>query len=72
MMQISSPMGQLTNDIQQARQAYQNQMAAVNINDPEQMLTSQFTMNQYSAFLDFKSIEMKMINDIRNRILSRI
>ncbi|EIQ95256.1 type III secretion apparatus needle protein [Yersinia pestis PY-15] len=65
-------MGQLTNDIQQARQAYQNQMAAVNINDPEQMLTSQFTMNQYSAFLDFKSIEMKMINDIRNRILSRI
>ncbi len=58
-MQISSPMGQLTNDIQQARQAYQNQMAAVNINDPEQMLTSQFTMNQYSAFLDFKSIEMK-------------
>ncbi|WP_016607741.1 type III secretion system needle filament subunit SctF, partial [Yersinia pestis] len=39
---------------------------------PEQMLTSQFTMNQYSAFLDFKSIEMKMINDIRNRILSRI
>ncbi|AAS60685.1 EscF/YscF/HrpA family type III secretion system needle major subunit [Yersinia pestis] len=71
-MQISSPMGQLTNDIQQARQAYQNQMAAVNINDPEQMLTSQFTMNQYSAFLDFKSIEMKMINDIRNRILSRI
>ncbi|AXY34847.1 type III secretion system needle filament subunit SctF [Yersinia pseudotuberculosis] len=71
-MQISSPMGQLTNDIQQARQAYQNQMAAVNINEPEQMLTSQFTMNQYSAFLDFKSIEMKMINDIRNRILSRI
>ncbi|AJJ45557.1 type III secretion system needle filament subunit SctF [Yersinia pestis] len=71
-MQISSPMGQLTNDIQQARQEYQNQMAAVNINDPEQMLTSQFTMNQYSAFLDFKSIEMKMINDIRNRILSRI
>ncbi|CND80171.1 type III secretion system needle filament subunit SctF [Yersinia pseudotuberculosis] len=71
-MQISSPMGQLTNDIQQARQAYQNQMAAVNINESEQMLTSQFTMNQYSAFLDFKSIEMKMINDIRNRILSRI
>lgn len=34
-MQISSPMGQLTNDIQQARQEYQNQMAAVNINDPD-------------------------------------
>ncbi|AHK19542.1 type III secretion protein [Yersinia similis] len=71
-MHISSPMGQLTNDIHQAKQEYQNQMAAMNINEPEHMLKSQFTMNQYSAFLDLKSIEMKMINDIRNRILSRI
>ncbi len=71
-MQISSSMGQLINDIQQANQAYKKQMAKVDINDPEQMLTSQFIMNQYSAFLDFKSIEMRKFNDVRDRIMSRI
>ncbi|PSH21985.1 EscF/YscF/HrpA family type III secretion system needle major subunit [Yersinia pseudotuberculosis] len=71
-MQISSPMGQLTNDIQQAKQAYQNQMAVIDINEPDHMLKSQFNLNQYSAFLDFMSVKIKVFNDVRSRILSRI
>lgn len=71
-MDINGLVSSLDQIIHQAGSAFEEQMNAKNISDPESMLRAQFAMQQYSSLINYESAVVKNVKDLLSGIISKI
>ncbi|CAH0535957.1 type III secretion system needle filament subunit SctF [Vibrio marisflavi] len=67
---------QLTNQLAtlsgQASQQIQSKMTAGDLQDPDKLLQAQFSVQQYSTFVNYESAIIKTIKDMLSGIIQKI
>nr|WP_284676660.1 type III secretion system needle filament subunit SctF [Vibrio sinus] len=57
---------------QQASQQIENKMTSSDLQNPDQLLQAQFSLQQYSTFVNYESAIIKAIKDMLSGIIQKI
>lgn len=71
-MEIPSVINQLSEMLDRIGQEAQSKMSSEVLNDPAKLLKMQFTLQQYTNFVNFQSAFMKSIKDMIAGITQKI
>lgn len=71
-MEVPSVVNQLSEMIDRIGKDVQAKMSADDLNDPAKMLKVQFSLQQYTNFVNFQSTYMKAVKDMISGITQKI
>ncbi|MGF1740027.1 type III secretion system needle protein SsaG [Vibrio profundum] len=71
-MDLQQLTGQLSTLAGQASQEIQSKMTATDLQNPDKLLQAQFSVQQYSTFVNYESAIIKTIKDMLSGIIQKI